>query len=78
MTAITAGPYDAILLKEAVDHIPPPLLAQLKPGGRLVLPLGPLNGPQVLTLVEKGVDGTVRRTGVLDVHFAPLQGGDRI
>ena len=72
------GPYDAILLKEAVDHIPPPLLAQLKPGGRIVLPLGPANGAQVLTLVEKGADGRINETGVLDVRFAPLQGGDRI
>ena len=72
------GPYDAILLKEAVDHVPPPLLAQLKPGGRIVLPLGPLNGPQVLTIVEKGDNGTLREARVLDVQFAPLQGGDRI
>lgn len=72
------GPYDAILLKEAVDHVPPPLLAQLKPGGRMVLPLGPLNGPQFLTLVEKGENGEVNETRVLEVLFAPLQGGDRI
>ncbi|MEE8275664.1 MAG: protein-L-isoaspartate(D-aspartate) O-methyltransferase [Alphaproteobacteria bacterium] len=72
------GPYDAILLKEAVDHIPPPLLAQLKPGGRLVLPLGPLNGQQQLTVVDKGKNGTLRQSSIMPVRFAPLQGGDRI
>ena len=72
------GPYDAILLKEAVDHVPPPLLKQLKPGGRMVLPLGPLNGPQYLTLVRKRPDGTATEARVLEVRFAPLQGGDRI
>lgn len=72
------GPYDAILLKEAVDHVPPPLLKQLKPNGRMVLPLGPLSGPQFLTLVRKRPDGTTTETRVLEVQFAPLQGGDRI
>ncbi len=72
------GPYDAILLKEAVDHVPPPLLRQLKPGGRMVLPLGPLNGPQFLTLVRKQPDGSTSETRILEVQFAPLQGGDRI
>lgn len=72
------GPYDAILLKEAVDHVPPPLLNQLKPGGRMVLPLGPLNGPQFLTVVRKQPDGATTETRILEVQFAPLQGGDRI
>ena len=72
------GPYDAILLKEAVDHVPPPLLNQLKTGGRMVLPLGPLNGPQFLTVVRKRRDGTTTETRILEVQFAPLQGGDRI
>lgn len=72
------APFDAIIVKEAVDHIPPPLLAQLKPGGRLVLPLGPRRGPQLLTVVEKDADGRTRRRGVLEVRFTPLQGGERI
>jgi protein-L-isoaspartate(D-aspartate) O-methyltransferase len=71
------GPFDAILVKEAVDHLPPPLLAQLKPGGRMVLPVGPAVGAQELTLVEKDRDGNLRRTVVLPVKFTPLQGGDR-
>ncbi|MGF1608483.1 MAG: protein-L-isoaspartate(D-aspartate) O-methyltransferase [Kiloniellales bacterium] len=71
------APYDAIVVKEAVDHIPPPLLAQLKPGGRLVIPLGPARGPQVLTLVQKNGEGRLRRTEILPVVFSPLQGGER-
>lgn len=71
------APYDAIIVKEAIDHIPPPLLAQLKPGGRLVIPLGPARGSQMLTLVEKGLEGRLRRTAVLPVIFSPLQGGER-
>ena len=71
------GPYDAILVKEAVDHVPVPLLAQLKPGGRMVVPIGPAGGAQELTLVEKDQEGKVRRTIVLPVSFTTLQGGDR-
>ncbi len=71
------GPYDAILVKEAVDHVPPPLLAQLKPGGRMVLPIGPAGSGQELTLIEKDQEGKVRRTSVLPVQFTPFQGGDR-
>ena len=73
-----AAPFDAILVKEAVDHVPSPLLAQLRPGGRLVLPLGPLDGPQQLTVVEKRSDGRPRQHPVLPVRFTPLQGGERI
>ena len=72
------GPYDAMIIKEAVHHIPPPLLNQLKPGGRMVVPVGPLDGMQHLTLVEKGFDGKIKRTKLIEVKFSPLQGGERI
>ncbi len=72
------APFDAMIIKEALDHVPPPLLAQLKPGGRMVVPLGPRRGPQILTVVEKGANGDVQRRGVLEVRFTPLQGGERI
>jgi protein-L-isoaspartate(D-aspartate) O-methyltransferase len=72
------GPFDAMIVKEAIDHVPPPLLAQLKPGGRLVLPLGPPRGPQFLTVIEKLPDGRTRHTRILPVTFTPLQGGERI
>ena len=71
------GPYDAILVKEAVDHLPPPLLGQLKPGGRMVVPIGPAGAAQQLTLVEKDAQGRIHRKVVLPVAFTPLQGGER-
>jgi protein-L-isoaspartate(D-aspartate) O-methyltransferase len=71
------APYDAIIVKEAVDHVPVPLLNQLKAGGRMVLPLGSLEGGQYLTVVRKAADGTTRKTRVLPVLFSPLQGGER-
>ena len=70
------APYDGILIKEALDHVPKRLLEQLKPGGRLVLPLGPQEG-QHLTVIEKRLDGTITRTQLLPVHFSPFQGGRR-
>ena len=72
------APFDVIIVKEAIDHIPPPLLKQLKPGGRLVAPVGPLHDSQYLTLVEKDADGAIKFTNILQVRFSPLQGGQRI
>jgi protein-L-isoaspartate(D-aspartate) O-methyltransferase len=71
------GPYDGILVKEAVDHLPLPLVGQLKPGARMVIPIGPSQGAQELMLIEKDEQGQVHRKSVLPVRFAPLQGGDR-
>jgi protein-L-isoaspartate(D-aspartate) O-methyltransferase len=73
-----AAPFDVILVKEAVDHVPSPLLAQLKPDGRMVLPLGPVDGVQQLTVVRRrGSGGGYREEQVLPVRFSPLQGGER-
>ena len=72
-----AAPFDAIIVKEAVDDVPGPLLAQLKPGGRLVLPLGPLYGRQQLTVIRKAGDGSLREEHILPVRFTPFQGGER-
>lgn len=72
------APFDVIIVKEAINQIPPPLLKQLKPGGRLVAPVGPLHDSQYLTLVEKDADGALKFTSVLQVRFSPLQGGQRI
>ncbi len=68
-----AAPFDAIIITAAVNHIPPPLLKQLKDGGRLILPLGNPFSYQNLTLVTKqGHDFTTRQiTGVL---FVPMTG----
>jgi protein-L-isoaspartate(D-aspartate) O-methyltransferase len=72
------GPYDVMMVKEAVGHIPPPLLRQLKRGGRLVIPLGPRDATQQLTLVERSRDGTLHEEAILPVRFTPMQGGERI
>lgn len=72
------APYDVMIVKEAVGHIPPPLLQQLKRGGRLVIPLGPRDATQQLTLVERGRDGKLHEQSILPVRFTPMQGGERI
>lgn len=72
------GPYDAIIVKEAVNHVPPPLLKQLKAGGRLIVPVGPPDGVQTLMLIERGQDGQIKEKRLMPVRFRPLQGGERI
>jgi protein-L-isoaspartate(D-aspartate) O-methyltransferase len=69
------GPYDGILVTAAAPHIPPALVEQLKPGARLVVPVGSPFQSQDLVLVEKRADGSVRERSVLPVAFVPLTGG---
>jgi len=66
------APFDAIMVTAAAPYLPQPLVEQLKPGGRLVIPLGESGGVQVLTLVEKDARGRVTQRRVLDVRFVPL------
>jgi protein-L-isoaspartate(D-aspartate) O-methyltransferase len=66
-------PFDGIMVTAAVDHVPPPLLAQLKEGGRLVLPLGNPYGVQSLVVVTKE-GGKYQVRHVLGVLFVPLTG----
>jgi protein-L-isoaspartate(D-aspartate) O-methyltransferase len=68
------APYDAILVTAAASHIPPPLIRQLKPGGRMVIPVGPAFMVQQLMLVEKKEDGSVSTRQILPVAFVPLTG----
>ena len=70
-----AGPFDAIVVTAAASSVPPPLLAQLKPGGRMVIPVGSSFFTQALMLVEKDAAGRVRTRQVLPVRFVPLTGG---
>jgi protein-L-isoaspartate(D-aspartate) O-methyltransferase len=70
-----AAPFDAIVVTAAGDHVPPPLVEQLKPGGRMVIPVGTGFLTQQLLLVEKLEDGGVRSREVLPVRFVPLTGG---
>ena len=69
-----AAPFDAILVTAAAGHVPPPLVRQLKPGGRMVIPVGGVFFLQHLVLVEMQADGTVRTRQVLPVRFVPLTG----
>ena len=69
-----AAPFDAIIITAAVNHIPPPLIKQLKVGGRMILPLGSTVFSQTLTLVTKDPGGelTVEQLGA--VAFVPMTG----
>jgi protein-L-isoaspartate(D-aspartate) O-methyltransferase len=67
-----AQPFDAIIVTAAADHIPPPLIAQLAKGGKMCIPVGQPYFPQVLKLIEKDGDGTVRIRDVLPVSFVPF------
>jgi protein-L-isoaspartate(D-aspartate) O-methyltransferase len=69
-----AAPFDGIIVTAAAGHIPPPLLQQLKPGGRMVIPIGPPLGQQHLTVVERNPEGRVRTRRVMFVRFVPLTG----
>ncbi len=66
------APFDAIIVTAAASHIPPPLIEQLKPGGRMAIPVGPPFQVQELMLVEKRADGTTVQRSVMPVQFVPL------
>ncbi len=68
------GPFDAIVVTAAAPHIPPPLVRQLKPGGRLVIPVGRPMAVQALKLVTKDERGRVRSKDLYPVRFVPLTG----
>ena len=66
------APFDVILVTAAPDHVPQPLVDQLAPGGRLVIPVG--RGFQQLLLIEKRPDGSIARQSVAPVQFVPMTG----
>ncbi|HEU5170967.1 MAG TPA: protein-L-isoaspartate(D-aspartate) O-methyltransferase [Gemmatimonadales bacterium] len=72
-----AAPFDAVVVTAAADSIPPALLAQLAPRGRLVMPVGDPATEQALVLVEKDAKGRIRSRKVLPVRFVPLLRGVR-
>ena len=69
------GPFDAIIVTAAAGHVPPPLVAQLKPGGRMVIPVGAPFHTQELVLLTKDADGRVAMREILPVAFVALTGG---
>jgi protein-L-isoaspartate(D-aspartate) O-methyltransferase len=70
-----AAPFDGIVVTAAAGQVPPPLIAQLAPGSRMVIPVGPPFMLQYLMLVEKDVGGQVRTRQTLPVAFVPLTRG---
>ncbi len=70
----TEAPFDGIVVTAVASHIPPPLIKQLKPGGRMVIPVGGQFMTQYLMLVTKDVDGKITTRQILPVRFVPLTG----
>jgi protein-L-isoaspartate(D-aspartate) O-methyltransferase len=68
------APFDAIVVTAAASHVPPPLVAQLKPGGRMVIPVGSRFLTQQLVLIEKDPGGQLITRQILPVKFVPLTG----
>jgi protein-L-isoaspartate(D-aspartate) O-methyltransferase len=68
------GPFDAIVVTAGASHVPAPLVDQLKPGGRMVIPVGGAASVQHLTLIEKDEQGRVHTRSLLPVRFVPLTG----
>jgi protein-L-isoaspartate(D-aspartate) O-methyltransferase len=69
------GPFDAIIVTAAAGQIPPPLVQQLKPGGRMVVPVGPAWSVQTLLLVTKDETGRISTRSLAPVRFVSLTGG---
>jgi protein-L-isoaspartate(D-aspartate) O-methyltransferase len=68
------APFDGIIVTAAADEVPPPLVEQLKPGARLVIPIASPGGSQNLLVIEKLPDGGTTSRSVLPVRFVPLTG----
>lgn len=70
-----AAPFDAILVAATADRPPEPLLAQLAPGGRLVIPVRDADGREILQRVIKDENGALKTQDTIAVRFVPLTGG---
>ncbi|MFW6337657.1 MAG: protein-L-isoaspartate(D-aspartate) O-methyltransferase [Alkalispirochaetaceae bacterium] len=68
------APFDAIIVTAAPGHVPTPLVEQLEPGGRMIIPVGPVFSVQTLILLQKDEDGSVRTKQLLPVRFVPMTG----
>ena len=71
------APFDRIILTAAPDEVPKALLNQLKPGGRLVAPVGSTPLTQDLVVIEKGADGRIRERSIFPVRFVPMVRGKK-
>lgn len=70
------APYDGVIVTAAAPDIPPALIEQLKPGGRLIIPLGSRYSGQELRLIEKNRHGETSQKSILPVIFVPLTGAE--
>ncbi len=68
------APFDVIMVTAAVETIPQPLIQQLSPGGRMILPVGKRRYTQDLILLQKSLEGEIHSTSLLPVTFVPLAG----
>lgn len=68
----SVAPFDAIHVGAAAAEVPQPLLDQLKPGGRLVIPVGPQGGSQHLMRYDKTMEGKIEKTSLMGVMYVPL------
>jgi len=68
------GPFDGIIVTCGAEEVPPPLIEQLKPGGKMVIPVGPTHMVQELLVIEKDSTGRVSRRSVMPVRFVPMTG----
>lgn len=66
------APFDGIIVTAGAPHVPKPLLDQLKPGGRMVIPVGPADSIQQLKLIRKDSRGRAREEAIIPVRFVPL------
>jgi protein-L-isoaspartate(D-aspartate) O-methyltransferase len=69
------APFDAIVVTAAAPRVPPALVEQLKPGGRMVIPVGASHEAQELLVITKRADGGIESRRVLPVRFVPLVPG---
>ena len=68
-----AAPFDGILVTAGATEVPPALVEQLKPGGRMIIPVGSTLSIQMLKVIEKGTDGRLRVRDQIPVRFVPLR-----
>jgi len=68
------APFDAIIVTAAAGHVPPPLVKQLAPGGRMIIPLGGPYQVQRLILVKKSGEGKINSRTLIPVRFVPMTG----
>ena len=67
-----AAPFDRVIVTAAAPEVPPALVAQLAPGGRMILPVGPDPSAQVLRVVDRAPSGGLLESDLLGVRFVPL------